>query len=152
VDAAKIRQILLLLDSNQPGEQEAALSKLRGLKTQGEAVFRDVFDLFDKVAEVAEERDKLRQENVTLAARSTAGRPSVWRAIKAHTRTSAITLGVAVLLGGGFHFVDLYQREVQSSALRLELQHRLDRALADLAQREARHPSRPSRPAKDHRQ
>jgi hypothetical protein len=153
MEPKKVRQIFLLLDSEQPGEQSAALSRLRALKAQGEPVIRDVFDLFDKVAEVAEERDKLKQENVTLAARVRLGRPSLWRTIKTHARTSAISAGVVVVLGGGFHFVDLSQRDAQGAALRLELQHRLDRALAELAmQREARPPVSPSSPpAKDRR-
>ena|SRR5271155_6228014 len=147
MDAKKVRQILLLLDSEQPGEQSAALGKLRALKAQGEAVFRDVFDLFGKVAEVAEERDRLKQENVNLAARVATGRPSLWLLIKSHARTAAISAASVGVVAAGLHLSFPAVDHGGAAALR-ELQHRLDAALLQLAaeqHRGARPPSRPSR-------
>jgi len=148
VDAKKIRQILLLLDSEQTGEQSAALDKLRALKAQGEPVFREVFDMFEHVAKIAEERDK-------LAARFKAGR---WFTFKSHVRTAAISSAFVGVIAGGLYLANYEQRGGLIAGAKVTAcktdQSNFDRdqALRELRACNQSRPSPPSRPAKDRRQ
>jgi len=143
MDPEKIRQILRLLDSDQAGEQAAALAKLRALKTGGQAVIAEVLEHFEKVGEVAAERDRLKQENRTLASQAV----SLWTRIKFRAQGVVAASLIVGAAAAGVHEFDMEARAGEWAAERqtlAALEHRLELADRNLALAQ-RHDASPPR-------
>jgi hypothetical protein len=144
MDPEKIRQILRLLDSDQAGEQAAALAKLRALKTGGQAVIAEVLEHFEKVGEVAAERDRLKQENRTLASQAV----SLWTRIKLRAQGVVAASLIVGAAAAGVHEFDMEARAGEWAAERqtlAALEHRLELADRNRALAQRHHASPPRR-------
>src|ERR1700730_9196504 len=104
----------------------------------------------EKVADTAAERDKLKQENVKLAARLKGGR---WLIFKSHARTAAIASALVGVTAGGLYLANYEQRGGLMAGAKVTAcktdQSNFDRdqALRELRACNQSRPSPPSRPA-----
>jgi hypothetical protein len=146
-EAEKIRLIFLKLDSDQAGEQAAALAKVRELsKSSGRPFLRDLLHQlettvpFEKYRELESERDEFAKANQGLAqqntklAKAAAPQRSRWVVLKLRAQAAGIAAVVVAGIGGvvgvGLHVQTMKAETEKWAALNRSLQERL--ALASL--------------------